>query len=168
MATHSTLLGYLLWFCFGWLGVHRFYFGKRWTGALFALAFGVIWAVWLVRHFSFHAKPGALGLLGFGLLGLVWLVDALLIPRMRRQTARLYQVGRYSYSVAWLLLVGLGVLGAHRFYLRRWASALLYLCTLGVFGFGVLYDLFVMNDLLSDANEAWISDAPQVRGSSVG
>ena len=167
MATHSTLLGYLFWFCFGWFGVHRFYFGKRVTGALFGLAFGVIWAIWLVRHFSFHHRPGALGLVGFGVFGLIWLADALLIPRMRRQIARRYQVGRYSYSVAWLLLLLLGVLGAHRFYLKRWSSAALYLCTLGVFGLGVLYDLFVMNDLLSDANEAWISDAPQVRGSRV-
>ena len=168
MATHSTLLGYLFWFFFGWLGVHRFYFGKRLSGALFMLTFGVIWGVWLVRHFVFHHRPGALGLVGFALFGLIWLADGLLLPRMRRQMARRYQVGRYSYGVAWVLLVLLGVLGAHRFYLKRWGTALLYLCTVGVFGLGVLYDLFVVNDLLSDANEAWISDAPQVRGSRVG
>ena len=168
MATHSTLVGYFLWFFFGWFGIHRFYFGKRVSGAGFMLAFGVIWGIWLVRHFSFRDKPGALGLVGFAVLGVAWLVDALLIPRMRRQIARRYQVGRYSYTVAWLLLVLLGVLGAFRFYLRRWGTAALYLCTLGVFGLGVLYDLFVINDLLSDANEAWISDAPQVRGSRVG
>jgi TM2 domain-containing membrane protein YozV len=168
VTTHSTLIGYFFWLLFGWFGVHRFYFGKRLGGALFALAFAAVSAAWLIRHFTLHDRPGAPGLIGFAAIAAAWLIDGLLVPRMRRQSARRYQVGRYSYTVAWLLLVLLGVLGAHRFYLRRWGTAVLYLCSLGVFGLGIVYDLFVLNDALSDANEAWISDAPQVRGSRVG
>lgn len=131
MATHSTLLGYLLWFPLGLLGLHRFYFGKRASGALY----------------FFTA----------GLAGIGWLADLFLIPRMRAEVARRYQVGRYSYTVGWLLLVLLGVLGAHRFYVRRWASGTAYLLTAGFCGIGVLYDIVTFNDVLSEVNESWIS-----------
>ena len=124
-------MGYVLWFFVGLLGVHRLYFGKRTTGVLYFLT--------------------------FGLCGVGWLVDAFLVPSMRRQMSRAYQVGRYNYSVAWLLLVGLGVFGVHRFYAGRWGTGLLYLCTGGVVGIGVLYDLLTFNELLSEANERWIS-----------
>src|ERR1700760_4520412 len=101
MSTHSTLVGYLLWFFGGYLGLHRLYFGKRMTGVLWFLT--------------------------LGLCGVGWLVDLFLIPGMRRQMSRAYQAGRYNYSIAWLLLVFAGSLGLHRFYIGRWGSGLLFL-----------------------------------------
>lgn len=131
MRTHSLAMGYLLWLCLGLLGVHRFYFGRRVSGAVY--------------------------LLSGGLLGVGWLIDLFLLPSIRRGTARHFQVGTYGYSTAWALLLALGVLGAHRYYAGHWKSGLLYTCTLGLCGLGVLYDFVRLNDLLSDANERWIS-----------
>jgi len=131
MATHSTVVGYLLWFFFGLIGVHRFYFGKRTTGVL-----------WFLTG---------------GLLGIGWLVDLFLIPRLKRQMSTRYQAGRYNYSIAWLLLVVTGVFGLHRFYAGKWGTGLLYLCTAGLVGVGVLYDFLTFNELLSETNERWIS-----------
>jgi TM2 domain-containing membrane protein YozV len=131
MRTHSLAMGYVLWLCLGLVGVHRFYFGKRVSGALYMVS--------------------------GGLLGVGWLLDLFLLPRVRHSTARSYQAGTYGYSTAWALLLTLGVLGAHRYYAGRWKSGLLYTCTLGLCGLGVLYDLACLNDLLSDANERWIS-----------
>jgi TM2 domain-containing membrane protein YozV len=131
MATHSTVVGYILWFFGGVLGLHRFYFGKRTTGVVYFLT--------------------------LGLLGVGWLIDAFLIGSMKRQMATRYQAGRYNYSVGWLLLVVVGVLGFHRFYVGRWGTGLIYLCTAGLAGIGVLYDFLTFNELLSETNERWIS-----------
>ena len=169
MATHSTLLGYLLWLLLGPLGVHRFFFGKRVSGALYALAAllaGGAWALAPRLSLSFGAVGGAWYLdpklyVPAGIVGLALLVDLFLIPRMKRDMARRYQAGRYSYNTGWVLLLVLGALGAHRFYLGRWRSGLLYLCTLGVLGLGVLYDLATYNDLVSEDNERWISGTPR-------
>ncbi|MDB4990438.1 MAG: hypothetical protein JWN04_5616 [Myxococcaceae bacterium] len=149
MATHSTLVGYVLWLFGGYLGLHRLYFGKRATGALYFLT--------------------------LGLGGVGWLVDLFLIPRIRVQMSRRYQAGRYNYSVAWLLLAA-WPLGFHRFYVGRWATGLLYLgATLlacvsvlygqlpaaaalaGLVAVAFAYDLLTFNELLSEANERWIS-----------
>jgi TM2 domain-containing membrane protein YozV len=131
MATHSAVFGYLLWFVFGIFGVHRFYFGKRTTGVLY----------------FFTA--------GFACVG--WLIDLFLIPNMKREVAGRYQPGRYNYALGWLLLLVLGVFGAHHFYVGNWKKGLLYLLTLGLLGIGVLYDIFMFNDVLSERNEEWIS-----------
>ena len=150
MSTHSVVVGYLLWLFGGVFGLHRLYFGKRTTGVLWFLT--------------------------LGLGGVGWLVDVFLIPGMRREMARAYQAGRYNYSIAWLFLVFLGSLGVHRFYVGRWGTGLLYLgaslasgsaFVLGLppvtFGLGglvavaIAYDLLTFNELLSEANERWIS-----------
>ena len=47
---------YVLWFFGGWIGLHRFYLGRWFTGLLYAFS--------------------------LGLFGIGWLVDALLLPRM--------------------------------------------------------------------------------------
>jgi TM2 domain-containing membrane protein YozV len=49
-----------------------------------------------------------------------------------------------SKSVAYLLLVFLGWVGGHRFYLGKIGSGVLYALTLGLLGFGLLYDLFTL------------------------
>lgn len=120
--THSKLIGYLLWI-FGFLGAHRFYYGKPVTGT--------IWFFTL------------------GLLGVGWLIDLFLIPAMDRQAGLRFHPGPINYSLAWILLTFLGVFGLHRFYMGKWLTGLLYLVTLGLLGLGVLYDFWTLNDQIS-------------------
>ena len=105
MNTHSKLIGYLLWIV-GFTGAHRFYFGKPLTGTL-----------WFCTG-------------GFFLVG--WLIDVFLIPGMDRRADSRYAAGSIDYSVGWLLLTFLGFLGAHRFYMGKWISALVYLLISGL------------------------------------
>jgi TM2 domain-containing membrane protein YozV len=123
--THSILLGYLLWI-FGFMGAHRFYYGKKITG--------VIWFFTL------------------GLLLIGWIIDLFLIPAMERQAERRYIAGPVNYNLSWILLTFLGVFGIHRFYMGKIFTGLLYLCTGGLFLVGVLYDFLTLNEQLSDVN----------------
>ncbi|MBW5415602.1 TM2 domain-containing protein [Pseudomonas sp. MAG002Y] len=109
--THSKVLGYLLWI-FGFLGAHRFYYGKPVTGT--------IWFFTL------------------GLLGVGWLIDLFLIPSMDREADMRFQGGRVNYSIAWILLTFLGIFGVHRLYMGKWITAILYFFTGGFFLLGVL------------------------------
>nr|WP_298250842.1 TM2 domain-containing protein [uncultured Halomonas sp.] len=120
--THNMLFGYLLWL-FGFLGAHRFYYGKPVTGTIWFLT--------------------------LGLLGIGWLIDLFLIPAMDRQADLRFRPGPINYSLAWLLLTFLGVFGLHRFYQGKWLTGILYLLTFGVFGLGVLYDFWTLNDQIS-------------------
>jgi TM2 domain-containing membrane protein YozV len=155
MSTHSTVVGYLLWIL-GIFGVHRLYFGKRVTGLLYLLCAAVLSVGLWVDPFAIPAAGVAYTTLA-GLVAACLVADLFLIPRIRRQMSRAYQAGRYNYSVAWLLLVLGGVLGLHRFYAGKWGSGLLFLCTLGGLGVGIVYDLLTFNELLSITNERWIS-----------
>lgn len=47
-----------------------------------------------------------------------------------------------SKTVAFVLCLFLGIFGAHRYYLRRYWTAIFYTLTLGCFGIGVVIDLF--------------------------
>ena len=123
--THSKVVGYLLWI-FGFTGSHRFYFGRPVSGT--------IWFFTL------------------GLLGVGWLIDAFLIPWMERTAELRYAPGPINYSVAWLLLTFLGMLGVHRLYMGKWGTGLLYLLTLGLFLIGVLYDFWTLNSQISEEN----------------
>ena len=123
--THSVLIGYLLWI-FGFLGSHRFYYGKPVSGT--------IWFFTL------------------GLLGVGWLIDLFLIPSMDRQADRRFVAGPADYTVAWLLLTFLGVFGLHRFYLGKWLTGILWLLTGGLFLIGVLYDFWTLNTQVSERN----------------
>ena len=123
--THLKSVGYLLWI-FGFTGSHRFYYGKPLTGTL-----------WFFT---------------LGLLGIGWLIDLLLIPGMDRQADLRYQAGRTDYTVAWILLTFLGLLGIHRFYLGKIVTGVLYLLTGGLFGLGILYDFWTLNEQVSQLN----------------
>ena len=123
--THSKVIGYILWI-FGFLGAHRFYYGKPVTGT-----------IWLFT---------------FGLFGIGWLVDLFLIPSMDREADLRFRSGQYDYSVAWILLTFLGFLGVHRMYLGKWISGIIYLFTLGLFGLGIIYDFWTLNNQVSINN----------------
>lgn len=123
--THSVAMGYILWF-FGFLGVHRFYYGKPISGT--------IWFFTL------------------GLCGIGWLVDLFLIPSMDREADVRFAAGAKDYNAAWLLLVFLGMFGVHRMYMGKWLSGFLYFFTGGIFLLGYLYDLWTLNDQLTTIN----------------
>jgi TM2 domain-containing membrane protein YozV len=123
--THLKSVGYLLWI-FGFFGFHRFYFGKQFTGTL-----------WFFTA---------------GLLGIGWIIDLFLIPSMDRQADRRFQSGALDYTVAWILLCFLGYLGIHRFYQGKVISGLVYLFTGGILGIGWLYDLWTLNEQISERN----------------
>ena len=44
--------------------------------------------------------------------------------------------------IAIILCLFLGYAGAHRFYVGKWKTGLVWLCTMGAFGWGYLIDLF--------------------------
>ena len=125
--THSVAIGYLVWI-FGFTGSHRFYFGKPITGT--------IWFFTL------------------GLLGIGWIIDLFLIPSMDRAAEQKYASGPIDYNAAWLLLTFLGYLGAHRFYMGKFLTGLLWLFTGGLLGLGWLYDLCTLNGQVDEMNRA--------------
>jgi TM2 domain-containing membrane protein YozV len=123
--THSVVVGYILWI-FGFTGSHRFYFGRPISGT-----------VWFCT---------------LGLLGIGWLIDLFLIPGMDRDADRRYSDGELDYTLGWVLLTFFGVLGVHRLYLRKWITAVLYFFTGGLFLLGYLYDMWTLNEQISDYN----------------
>jgi TM2 domain-containing membrane protein YozV len=123
--THSKTIGYLLWI-FGFMGAHRFYYGRQLTGTLWFLT--------------------------LGLLFVGWIIDLFLIPGMDRDADRRYVAGRKSYNVSWVLLTFLGIFGVHRFYLGKWLTGLLWLLTGGLLLLGVLYDYWTLNKQVDEVN----------------
>ena len=125
--THLKSVGYILWL-FGFTGSHRFYYGKPVTGTIWFFTLGLL------------------------LIG--WLIDLFLIPSMDRQADLRFSAGRINYTVAWILLTFLGILGIHRIYMGKWLSGLIYLLTGGLLGIGVLYDFWTLNNQVSEINAA--------------
>lgn len=123
--THSAAIGYILWI-FGFLGVHRFYFGKPISGTIYFFT--------------------------LGLLFIGWIVDLFLIPSMEREADIRYTPGPIDYNLTWILLVFLGLFGVHRMYMGKWLTGILYLLTGGVFGLGYIYDLWTLNDQITLIN----------------
>ncbi|HPE36622.1 MAG TPA: TM2 domain-containing protein [Spirochaetales bacterium] len=58
----------------------------------------------------------------------------------------------YNVFVAYLLFFVGGVLGIHRFYLRKIPTGILWACSLGLGGLGLLYDFFTLPDQVRKAN----------------
>jgi TM2 domain-containing membrane protein YozV len=123
--THSKIVGYILW-VFGFTGAHRFYYGKPVTGT--------IWFFTL------------------GLLGIGWVIDLFLIPGMDREADLRFRAGPVNFTIAWVLLTFLGWLGIHRLYMGKWITGLIYMFTLGLFGIGLLYDFWTLNNQVTIAN----------------
>lgn len=48
--THSVLLGYLLWI-FGFIGSHRFYYGRQVTGVIWFCTLGLFLVGWIIDLF---------------------------------------------------------------------------------------------------------------------
>jgi TM2 domain-containing membrane protein YozV len=46
----------------------------------------------------------------------------------------------------------LGIFGAHRMYLGKWVTGILYLLTAGLLGVGYLYDLWTLNRQVDEIN----------------
>jgi len=44
------------------------------------------------------------------------------------------------------------VFGAHRFYLGKWITGIIYLCTAGLAGIGVIYDFYTLNSRVNEKN----------------
>lgn len=124
--THSKVIGYILWI-FGFLGAHRFYYGKPITGT-----------IWLFT---------------FGLCGIGWIIDLFLIPSMDKNANFRFHSGQYDFSVAWILLTFFGPLGFHRMYLGKWFTGVLYLFTFGFFLLGFIYDFWTLNQQVSEKND---------------
>lgn len=123
--SHFLLVGYALWL-FGFLGAHRFYYGKPISGTLYFFT--------------------------LGLLGIGWIIDLLLMPGLNRRANLRYATGPVDHTVAWLLLTFLGVFGIHRFYLGKWITGVIYLVSGGLLGIGILYDFWTLNGQVSDVN----------------
>ena len=123
--SHPRLIGYVFWLV-GFSGLHRFYFGKPLTGA-----------IWFFTG---------------GLLLIGWIVDLFLISTMADEADCKYQIGRFDHTVCWLLLVFLGFFGVHRFYLGKIITGVIYLFTAGLFGVGFVYDLCTLNDQVEELN----------------
>lgn len=123
--THSKLIGYLLWI-FGFMGAHRFYYGKPWTGTLWFFTLGLFFVGWIV--------------------------DLFLIPSMDRAASRRFRGGPVNFNLTWVLLTFLGIFGAHRLYLGKWITAIIYFFTGGLFLLGVLYDYWTLNEQISVKN----------------
>ena len=125
--THSLAVGYILWI-FGFLGMHRFYYGRPVSGIIYFFT--------------------------LGLLFIGWIVDLFLMPGLDRSADLRYAEGPIDYTVAWILLVFLGIFGIHRFYMGKWLTGVLYLLTGGLFVIGLLYDLCTLNRQISEENQS--------------
>ena len=123
--SHNLAIGYILWI-FGFMGAHRFYYGKPVTGTLWFFTLGLFF--------------------------IGWIIDLFLIPSMDAAADRRYIPGRLDYNLAWILLAFLGLFGIHRFYMGKVLTGILWLCTGGLFGLGWLYDLWTLNGQISEIN----------------
>lgn len=122
---YQDRIGYILWI-FGFMGAHRFYFGRPVSGTIYFFTLGIF------------------------LIG--WIVDLFLIPGMDRTADMRYTSGNKDYTLGWILLTFLGIFGVHRFYLGKWITGLIWLLTGGLCLIGVLYDIWTLNEQIDEIN----------------
>jgi TM2 domain-containing membrane protein YozV len=125
--THSKTIGYILWI-FGFMGAHRFYYGRPITGTIYFFTLGLFF--------------------------IGWIIDLFLIPMMDTAADFQYTAGEKDYNVSWILLTFLGVFGVHRFYLGKWISGLIWFFTGGLFLLGYLYDYWTLNEQIDEVNKS--------------
>ena len=125
--THSVLIGYIIWI-FGFIGSHRFYYGRPISGTLYFFTLGLFF--------------------------IGWIIDLLLIPAMDRSADIKYSSGEKNYTISWILLTFLGLFGIHRFYLGKWITGFIWLLTGGLFLLGLLYDLWTLNEQIDEVNRS--------------
>lgn len=123
--THSKVIGYILWI-FGFMGAHRFYYGKPISGTLYFFT--------------------------LGLFGIGWVVDLFLIPKMDDEANFEYKEGHVDYNIAWILLTFLGIFGIHKFYMGKIVSGIIWLVSGGLLGLGILYDYWTLNEQINEVN----------------
>ncbi|AQU99991.1 MULTISPECIES: TM2 domain-containing protein [Desulfococcus] len=132
--THSKTIGYILWI-FGFTGSHRFYYGKPVSGTIYFFT--------------------------LGLLFIGWIIDLFLIPAMDREADLRFREGFLDYNIGWILLTFFGVLGIHRFYMRKWITGILYFFTGGLFLVGYVYDYWTLNSQIDEINALYGQPAGQ-------
>ncbi len=123
--THKKSIGYILWI-FGFLGAHRFYYGKPISGTVYFFT--------------------------LGLLFIGWIVDLFLIPGMEREAGLRFREGPVDYNLAWILLTFLGAFGIHRLYMGKWITGIVYFFTIGLLGIGIIYDFWTLNEQIHIIN----------------
>ena len=124
--THSLVMGYILWI-FGFMGAHRFYYGRPISGAIYFCTLGLFF--------------------------IGWIVDLFLMPGLSAKANHKYLAGKINYNVAWVLLTFVGFLGIHRFYMGKWITGIIYLLTAGLFTVGILYDFLNLNSQIDEIND---------------
>ena len=132
--THSLVIGYIAWL-FGFIGAHRFYYGRPISGTIYFFTLGIFF--------------------------IGWIVDLFLIPGMDREADIRFTPGPIDYNVAWLLLVFLGMFGIHRFYMGKIWTGIIYLLTFGLCGLGYIYDMWTLNDQITLINGSTDHGYPQ-------
>ncbi|MBT7952693.1 MAG: TM2 domain-containing protein [Gammaproteobacteria bacterium] len=125
--THYKSIGYILWI-FGFMGSHRFYYGRPITGTIYFFTLGIFF--------------------------IGWIIDLFLIPGMDKEADHQYSAGNKDYNVSWILLTFLGMFGVHRFYLGKWVTGLIWFFTGGLFLLGYLYDYWTLNEQIDEVNNA--------------
>lgn len=124
--THHKTIGYILWI-FGFMGAHRFYYGRPISGTIYFFT--------------------------LGLLFIGWIVDLFLIPAMDREADYQYVAGSKDYNISWILLTFLGMFGIHRFYMGKWVTGIIWFFTGGLFLLGYLYDYWTLNEQVDEINK---------------
>lgn len=122
---HNIVIGYVLWI-FGFMGAHRFYYGKPISGTIYFFTLGLFF--------------------------IGWFIDLFLIPGMDEKADMRFKQGEKDYNVTWILLTFLGIFGLHRFYMGKWITGIIYLFTGGLFLIGIIYDYWTLNDQVSEIN----------------
>ncbi|NKB36029.1 MAG: NINE protein [Gammaproteobacteria bacterium] len=123
--THHKTIGYILWI-FGFMGAHRFYYGRPISGTIYFFT--------------------------LGLLFIGWIVDLFLIPGMDKEADYQYVAGSKDYDISWILLTFLGLFGIHRFYMGKWITGIIWFFTGGLFLLGYLYDYWTLNEQVDEVN----------------